>query len=200
MRKMLFVLLVLSLFAGVTQAGLITGVDRRNSTRDPIEIAADLQEDSLTFVDRTHEYNQVPAVLLGADYVKTANNDKSDGDVEIDVTLGSACTLYLIVDNRVGGTDGGEGVNPDMSSKMTWVADLGFVDTGLDIGIDESGTGEIDQWSSLFSAEVAAATITLLAQDDGGSRNNYGVAAVPEPATIALLGLGGLALIRRKRS
>jgi hypothetical protein len=76
---------------------------------------------------------------------------------------------------------------------------MGFTDTGYDIGIDEGHTGEIDQWSSVFAKEVSDGTITLLEQNDGGSRNMYGVAAVPEPATLALLGFGGLSLLRRKR-
>jgi hypothetical protein len=205
MKKLMFLVLVsvFCLSAGLAQAAVITDVVRRNSTNDPPVIATDLQEDSLCFVDRTHEYNALP--LLGIDYVKVANNDKTVATYELDVTLGCSATLYLVIDNRVGGTadTGGlgdwAGVDPDLSSKMTWVTSMGFADTGYDVGIDEGGNGSIDKWSSVFSKDVSAGTITLLEQNDGGSRNMYGVAAVPEPATLALLGFGGLALLRRKR-
>ena len=205
MKNLMFLVLVsvFCLSAGLAQAALITDVERRNSDNDPPVIAADLQEDSLCFVDRTHEYNSLP--LVGIDYVQVANNDKGKAEYELDVTLASSATLFLVIDNRVGGTadisglDDWAGVTPDLSSKMTRVTSMGFVDTGLDVGIDEGGTGEINKWSSVFSKDVSAGTITLLEQNDGGSRNMYGVAAVPEPATLALLGFGGLAMLRRKR-
>jgi len=82
---------------------------------------------------------------------------------------------------------------------MDWVNDLGFFDTGNDIGIDESGTGTIEQWSSVYVKCCTDGMITLYAQNNGGSRNMYGVAVIPEPATIALLGLGGL-LLRKRRA
>ena len=82
-KKALFVVLVLSLFAGMTHAALITGVERLNpdgnSGDTPVEIAADLQNGSLTFVDRTHEYEELPAGLLGADYIKVANDEMGNG-------------------------------------------------------------------------------------------------------------------------
>jgi hypothetical protein len=203
MKKLIFVIAVMFALSSVASAAIITDVVRRNSTNDPPVIATDLQEDSLCFVDRTHEYNALP--IVGIDYVKVANNDKTAGAYELDVTLGSSATLYLVIDNRVGGTadiggnDDWAGVTPDLSSKMTWVTSMGFVDTGYDVGIDEGGNGSIDKWSSVFGKDVSAGTITLLEQNDGGSRNMYGVAAIPEPATIALLGFGALALIRKKR-
>ena len=203
MKKLILLVALVFAISNVASAAIITDVVRRNSTNDPPVIATNLQEDSLCFVDRTHEYNALP--LVGIDYVQVANNDKTVGAYELDVTLGSSATLYLVIDNRVGSTTdtGGlgdwAGVDPDLTSKMTWVTSMGFADTGYDIGIDEKGNGVIDKWSSVFSKDVPAGTITLYEQNDGGGRNMYGVAAVPEPATLALLGFGGLALLRRKR-
>jgi len=205
-KKLLLTLLVLGVLVGVTQAGLITGIERRNSEKTEPEIAGPLVEDALTFVDRDHEYNAIPAYLIGAEYVKVANDDKKTADYELDVTLASDATIYLFLDNRLGhgnieGRD--PDLDPDLSAAgMDWVIQLGFEDTGDVIGIDEHGNGEIDQWSSVFAKSVSAGTITLLQQKDktgAGGRNMYGVAVVPEPTTIALLGFGGLALLRRRK-
>lgn len=197
MRK-LWVLVVLLCMAQVASAGLITSVVRSNSSNDEPAIAADLDEDSLTFVDRPHQYNEVPASVLGADYIMVANDDKTDGDIQYEVTLAGPVDLYLFIDNRVGDdvTEDGPTLGGGV---MDWVADAGFVSTGEVIGIDESADGVINQYGALYRLAGADGMITLYQQDDGGSRNMYGIAAVPEPATMMLLGLGGLALVRRRK-
>lgn len=172
-----------------------------------------LGEDVDAFIDRTHEYNGadgsgIPAFLLGADYVQTANDDKTAANLTVTVTLDGPADLYLFIDNRVG--DNNNSNPPTLGGGvMDWVAAMGFVDTGLDIGIDESGDGTgpgqgINQTSSIFVLENTAAGVYVFEeQNNGGSRNNYGLAAVssvPEPATASLALLGGLALLRRRRA
>ena len=100
-------------------------------------------------------------------------------------------TVFLVIDNRVAVGD----------TKMAWVGALGFTDTGSDLGIDESKDGVANQLSSVWSLNVSGpTTITFGEQNDGGSRNMYGIAAVPEPATLGLLAIGAFGvLIRRKR-
>jgi len=185
-RKLLFVLVLLAVAmsaVSVSQGQFITGVERRNpdgNSGDTEPVISDtlLAEDSLCYVDRTHQYNEVPEILLEAEYIRTANDDKDNASYEMDVTLSQDVTLYLILDNRIpSGGGSGQGADPDLAGAgMNWVADLGFEDTGLDIGIDEGGDGDIDRWSSVYAAPVSAGTITLLAQNTNG--NMYGVAAV----------------------
>ena len=185
-RKLLFVLVLLAVAmsaVSVSQGQFITGVERRNpdgNSGDTEPVISDtlLAEDSLCYVDRTHQYNEVPEILLEAEYIRTANDDKDNASYEMDVTLSQDVTLYLILDNRIpSGGGSGQGADPDLAGAgMNWVADLGFEDTGLDIGIDEGGDGDIDRWSSVYAAPVSAGTITLLAQNTSG--NMYGVAAV----------------------
>jgi hypothetical protein len=86
-----------------------------------------MREDALTYVDRpAHEWNGVdergmPSYLIGADYVKTFNDDKIRQDVEISVTLCRPATLYVFLDVRVPPPD--------------WLVG-DFHDTGDKIGVD----------------------------------------------------------------
>lgn len=202
------IVLAMGLVSSVTHAALITDISRGgSSTNLAPQIAGPLGEGSLCFVDRTatthgpggHQYKDLPAYLLGADYVMTANNDRTVADFTLGVTLSQPATVYLLIDNRVG--DGAKENPPTLGGGvMDWVGTAGFVATGDVVSIDEKGDGTIENYSSVYSLNVAAGTITLY-QQNAGSLNMYGVAAIPEPATIALLGLGGLALLgRRKRS
>ena len=203
-RKVCLAALVVCFVASIAQAGLITAIERRNSTNLPPQIAGPLAEGSLCYVDRTaathgpggHQYKEIPAEFLGADYVMVANNDRTVATYELDVTLAKKAWLFLFIDNRIG--DNVKTDPPNLSSAMLWVGTMGFVDTGKDLSIDEKGDGSIDNYFSIFAKEFSAGTITLKEQN-AGSLNMYGVAAIPEPATVALLGLGALALLRRRK-
>jgi len=215
-KKMLVLGLALAIStvaAQVTSAEIITGIERRNSSNTYPEIAGPLVEDAISYVDRAkHEYNQIPVALVDAEYIKVANSDKGRQFYELDVTLSQDATLYLLLDNRLGHGyvslgEYGWGLDPWLSSAgMSWIIGAGFVDTGIDIAIDENGTSFDYRWSSVYAKDVSAGTITLLQQYDdvpaaggAGRRNMYGVAVVPEPTTILLLGLGALVVRRRRR-
>ena len=178
-------ILVLNLFVGtapVFSLPIITAIAERNidtdATDTPAEIAVPLVDAALVFVDRTHEYEVVPLYMVGAEYVKTANDNKNHSAYELDVTISQLARIYVIVDNRMGTSDGGLGVAPDISG-MPWLGTMGFVDTGDDIGIDESGDGDIDQYSSLFVNTFAAGTVTIHGNTQGHGGNMLGVAVLP---------------------
>jgi hypothetical protein len=186
-RKLIMLVLLLAVVAGiapVTRAAFITNVVRRNpdgnsGDTEPQIAPNPLNENALCYVDRAHQYRSVPAYLIGAEYVMTANDDKDNGSHELDVTLSEAVTVYLFLDNRLQpsgtGAGTGQGVNPNLSG-MPWVAAMGFTDTGDDIAIDEAGDGTIDRWSSVFSKKFPAGTITLKGDPQGYGGNMYGVA------------------------
>lgn len=168
--------------------GLIADVTRSNGSdpNDPL-IAFNLQEDSLAFNDRTHQYNDIPAYLLGAEFVQFANDDRTPTDIFHTVWLNvPAVIAHLFIDNR--------------SPAPQWVIDEGWIDTGDDIGIDESGDGDIDNTSSVYRKlfNGGGAMGFLLRNDNGG--NMYGLTIqVPEPISLGLIGMGVLAIRARRR-
>lgn len=183
------------------QAHLISGVSRGGSSSnpDPVAVAGGLVDGAVTYNDRTHVYANVAVEAAGADYIMVSNSDKTVADYSLDVTVDHDVTMGLFIDWRVGDSDNANG--PALGNGvMDWVGAMGFVDSGLTAEIDEGNDGSIDQTFSIYVLDVAAGTtLTLGAQDDGGGRNMYTVAAIPEPATLGLLvvGLGGL--LRRRR-
>ena len=145
-----------------------------------------MREDAKAFVDRKdHEWNGVetsgiPSYLLGADYVKTFNDDKLNREVEIQVTLDRPAVLYVLLDKR--------------SPVPDWLRN-DFFNTGDEIGIDGGGYSRfeerktisagagvsIDDTFSIWRRDVpAAGTVTLGAIQIGGETHNmYGIVAVP---------------------
>jgi len=173
--------------AGQVNAGeLITEVVRTGSSFAPPEITEPFGDFAQCYVDRILYYTDLPPELpdlVGAEYIMTADNDKNVDDLIMDVTLSADAVVYLILDNRLGNTGGGLGVDPILDAELAWVYDLGFMDTGFDIKIVDDG-GALKGYSSLFVAELPAGTHTFGEQHDGVIRNMYGIVAVPMEITV----------------
>ena len=144
-----------------------------------------MREDAKAFVDREHEWNGVsasgmPSYLLGADYVKTFNDDKINREVEIRVTVARPAILCVLLDKR--------------SPVPDWLR-ARFFNTGDEIGLDggkysrfgerksiAAGAGKsVDDVFSIWRLDVSRAeTVTLGAIQPGGETHNmYGIVAVP---------------------
>ena len=153
-----------------------------------------MREDALAFVDReAHEWNGIdesgmPKYLLGGDYVRTFNNDKSDENIRLQVRIAAACKLYILFDNRLPVTN--------------WLKES-FVDTGDDIGLDNGpfvtngkthnkgptgvGPGQsIDDQFSIWVREIdGPGVVTLGATEAPFSKPNmYGIVATPLTAQV----------------
>lgn len=95
----------------LTREPLITAVSdnlNRRETWNFYEIVSGgMGEDSKAFVDReNHEWNGIdeagmPDYLRGGDYVRTFNDDKVAGQIEIKVELRAPAQLYILWDERV---------------------------------------------------------------------------------------------------
>lgn len=171
--------LSLTAAASVTDPNIISAVARLNSAVaiEP-NLASGLAEAAFPFADRINvttplRFGAVEG-LTGLDYVQTCMDDKADADVQYNVTLNKAGTLYLIIDNRVG-----EGTTPDLTTPptlgtvMPWVATMGFTQTAYTVLVNNTA-------STVYALPVAGpGTISLGAQNDGTSRNMYVIAAAP---------------------
>jgi len=228
-RKFCLVVLVICFVASVTQASLIVSVNRsggQSGNRAPIGAfdgetdplptqVGGLTGSNLVFSDRDgHNWNSptntIPPALLNSEYVRTFNTDKAtaESDVTYAMTISKSATVWITIDDRsttttTWGTTApwGTGAPASLQVVADWVTDaIGpagtFTDSGLNLLIWES-TSTTARPMSVFSAVLAAGTYTFGEMSSGN--NFYTIGAIPEPATVALLGLGALALVRRKK-
>jgi len=206
MKRLVLLVAVLFALSNIASAAIITSVDRsggKADTRDPIGAydgerdpeasdPAGLHDGVYVFSDRTMHYASTPIELVGAEYVRTFNSDKTVTTVTYDVTTSRTAILAVGLDDRFA---------PNQQAMIDAITALigpagTFFDTTLNLRTDESTPQNL----SVFAAgPLPAGTYRFYGTNINS--NNFMVigAMVPEPATIALLGIGTLALIRKKR-
>ncbi|UCG46183.1 MAG: PEP-CTERM sorting domain-containing protein [Phycisphaerales bacterium] len=217
MKKLFLLFVVVGVVVSVCNvapAALITNVVRSNGTsgdRDPIGSftgntqclateAGGLKDGNIVFSDRTYPWAGVPAELIGAEYVRTFNTDKGgtgSDTVTYDVTISAPAMVAVTVDDRWLDDDGIALQTKADEIVAAFAAAGTFTDTGLDLFIRERSDGSRDRPMSVFAAQLGPGTYTFGPLQS--NKNFYSIGAVPEPATIALLGLGGLVALRRRR-
>jgi hypothetical protein len=218
-RTLLIVLVFVFALSTVASASIIGNVDRSRGTggdRPPIGLfdgdtdplpstPGGVQDGADVYSDRTYTFTMTPAGMVGQEYVRTFNTDKDKENIimNYDVEITEAAKLWIAVDDRIPEEyDADGGVNEFLSQQEAvdlivhrWAAPGLFADTGMDLFI----AGDNDRQMSVYATqdELPAGIYNFGLHPTG--KNFYIIGAVPEPATIALLGFGGLTLIRRKR-
>jgi hypothetical protein len=149
-------------------------------------VRSGLHEDSPAFVDRKHQWNSVaasglPLDLEGAEYVMPFNDDKFHDGLKVSVEVGQPANLYVFYS---------ENMKPP-----AWLRQ-NFVDTGFDVGLDESqsvyhkdfrlgvGAGEsIDTVFSVWKREIREPQVVELGAVEVHRSelgyNMYGIATTP---------------------
>jgi hypothetical protein len=160
-----------------------------------------LLDGKIVFSDRTYPWINTPAAMKWLEYVPTFNDDKASSEIMVTyaVKIGEAQKLWMTVDNRIP-AEWMEVANQAEAvwlATHTWAAAGTFEDTGLDLFIQESSTTNRAMSVWMTKDVVPAGTYVFGLMPSG--KNFYTIGAVPEPATIALLGLGALTLLRRRK-
>lgn len=149
-------------------------------------VRSGLHEDSPAFVDRKHQWNAtessgLPLDLEGAEYVMPFNDDKFHDDLKVSVDIGQPCNLYVFYSDNM--------------KAPKWLRDE-FVDTGLDVGLDESqsvyhkefhleaGAGKsVDTVFSVWKREIRRPEVVKLGAVERHRSefgyNMYGIATTP---------------------
>lgn len=117
-----------------------------------------LQNRALVYNDRSYTYSKVPSWLVGATYIKTANNDKASSAISY-LTFGVKhdVIVYVAHDNRI-------------TAKPHWLVSS-FTDTGNDLVI-------MDTTLSIYESNFLAGTVTLGGNEGGDRYSMYTVIIV----------------------
>ena len=194
----------------------------------PAVIEENFGEESLTFSDRTHQHNgaafdldgnlstsgsqiiDLPEYLLGANYIRFANNARDNAPYTAEVEADGVTTWYLLVDNRLDGEAGNKNspnsTDPVLGGNLQWIIDDGWVrvNTGISpnglpdyTGVDEGGDGfgpgqGLNQFYSVYS--ITAESVTLKGQGIGGS-NMMSLVTQGEMITVNNIKTDGVAVV-----
>ncbi len=154
------------------------------------------------FVDRAHRYADVsasntlpiPGYLVGNEYIMSGNDNRDNAGYRLDVTVASASTAYMLIDNRLSDASNANPPTFD-ATHMQWILDQAWTPTtnGLnraanpafpdEVAFDEGADGTINQYYSVYSKEFPAGTFSLLQADNAG-QNMYGVVIKPGSASV----------------
>jgi len=88
-RRKIYLLLLVAVLACTAQGQFISSVVRTGNSTQPAPTLAPnpMDEDELTFNDRTHQWNDVPLEMVDAQYVLTSNSDKTTTQYTLTVTM-----------------------------------------------------------------------------------------------------------------
>jgi len=217
MKKLIVLVTVVVALSSVASASIITGVDRTrgqpttgtsnkapigvfDTNTDPMPVIT-LRDGRGVFSDRTFPWVDTPAAMQWMEYVRTFNDDKGSSEIMVNyaVTISEPAIIWITCDDRIPAewAEINSQAEAVWLATHTWAPPGTFVDTGLNLTIQENATTKrlMSVWAT--TGPMPAGTYNFGLQPAG--KNFYTIGVIPEPATIALLGLGGLALIRRKR-
>lgn len=153
---------------------------------------------TLAFTDRTHTWVDVPSALVGGHFLRLRQNDRNNAALSVAFDADPGTTVFVLVDNRVGDNVGGVNPipgsdNPPVPGALPWLATNGFLDSGLDVGLDEFADTQpgINNTASVFFKQIPtgavapATSFTLGAMDGVGAsppgRFVYGVVISKPP-------------------
>ncbi|HEU0021232.1 MAG TPA: Ig-like domain-containing protein, partial [Dehalococcoidia bacterium] len=144
------------------------------------QVVDGLSTGSPVYIDRRYAYTDVPVIIQGKTYVRTANDDKNRTEVpSVSFSVDRAVRVYVAYDARA-------------SALPSWLRDwantgqtLESTDVSLELYVKDFAAGSISLGGNLATGAVGAGSnYTLAIADQDGPIDDV-VITVPEPATLA---------------